>query len=183
MAELMTVEEVARYLRVTEKTIYRLLKRGSIPATKVGHQWRFNKDSIDEWLHRSSVGARATILVVDDEEIIRTLFKETLEELGHTVMVAETGSEGLELVKQRDFDLVFLDLKMPGMVGDELFGRIKAIKPGLPVTIITGYPDSGMMARALAQGPFGVMNKPFTESDIVAAVNTFLQIATTEKNR
>lgn len=178
MAELMTVEEVAGYLRVTKKTIYRLLRRGSIPAIKVGHQWRFNKDSIDKWLKQNSVGTKATILVVDDEEVIQTLFKETLEELGHTVRVAKTGSKALELVKKQDFDLVFLDLKMPGMVGDELFGRIKAIKPRLPVTIITGYPDSGMMRRALAQGPFGVMNKPFTESDIIAAVNTFLRLAT-----
>jgi len=177
MIELMTVEEVARYLRVTDKTIYRLLKRGDISATKVGHQWRFDKAAIDEWLQRNSVGTKATILVVDDEEIIRTLFKETLEELGHTVIAVESGFEGLELVQQRDFDLVFLDLKMPGMVGDDLFGQIKAIKPRLPVTIITGYPDSGMMRRALAQGPFGVMNKPFGESDIVAAVNCFLRIA------
>ncbi len=176
MAELMTVEEVASYLRVTEKTVYRLLKQGRIPATKVGRQWRFDKNSIDEWLHQNSVGVRATILVVDDEEVIRSLFKETLEELGHTMVVAETGFEGLELVKQQDFDLVFLDLKMPGMVGEELFGRIKALKPRLPVTIITGYPDSGMMKRALAQGPFGVMNKPFSESDIITAVNNFLGI-------
>ena len=174
MIELMTVQEVADYLRVTEKTIYRLLKRGNIPATKVGHQWRFEKNSIDEWLHQNSVGAGATILVVDDEEVIRQLFKETLEELGHTVILAESGSEGLEQVKQRDFALVFLDLKMPGMDGAELFRQIKTIKPRLPVTIITGYPNSEMMARALAQGPFGVMNKPFGEEGIIAAVNTFL---------
>jgi len=167
-------------LRVTEKTIYRLLKRDGIPATKVGHQWRFNKDSIDEWLRQNSVGTRATILVVDDEQIIRLLFKETLEELGHRVITAETGSEGLELVKQRDFDLVFLDLKMPGMDGAKLFRRIKTIKPKLPVTIITGYPESDIMAQALAQGPFGVMNKPFDESDIITAVNSFLQIAATK---
>ena len=176
MAELMTVEEVARYLRVTKKTIYRLLKQGRITATRVGHQWRFNKKSIDEWLHQNSVGTKAAILVVDDEEVVRSLLKETLEELGHTVMVAGTSSEGLELVKQQDFDLVFLDLKMPGIDGAELFSQIKTIKPKLPVTIITGYPDSEMMVRALAQGPFGVMNKPFNESDIVAAVNNFLRI-------
>ncbi len=183
MTELMTVEEVADYLRVTRKTIYRLLKQGSIPAAKVGHQWRFDKSLIDRWLQPDSVTAKATILVIDDEEAIRALFKETLEELGHTVMVAETGFKALELVKQRDFALVFLDLKMPGMVGDELFGRIKALKPRLPVTIITGYPDSGMMKRALDQGPFGVMNKPFSESDIITAVSTFLKIAPPEKNR
>jgi len=173
----MTLQEVADYLRVTKKTIYRLLRRGSIPATKVGHQWRFGKTLVDEWLQQKSVRAdKANILVVDDEESIRSLFKETLEELGHRVIVAKTGFEGLELVKQQDFDLVFLDLKMPRMVGDDFFGQLKAIKPRLPVTIITGYPDSGMMKRALAQGPFGVMNKPFGESDIIIAVANFLHI-------
>lgn len=178
MPELMTVEELARYLRVTEKTVYRLLKRGLIPATKVGHQWRFEKTSVDEWLRQSSVGTKANILVVDDEQVIRSLFKETLEELGHSVIAAESASEGLELVKQGDFALVFLDLKMPGMDGAELFRQIRTIKPKLPVTIITGYPDSEMMMRALAQGPFGVMSKPFGESDIVTAVNNFLRITT-----
>ena len=183
MAELMTVGETADYLRVTEKTIYRLLKQGKIPATKVGRQWRFQKAAIDEWLQQGSASKGANILIIDDEEAIRLLFKATLEELGHRVTVAENGLEGLKLVKQQDFDLVFLDLKMPGMVGDELFGQIKAIKPGLPVVITTGYPDSHMMKRALAQSPFGVMNKPFSGSDIVVAVNNFLQIATQENNR
>jgi len=181
MTELMTVEELVRYLRVTEKTVYRLLKRGLIPATKVGHQWRFEKTSIDEWLHQNSVGTKANILVIDDERTIQSLFKDTLEELGHSVIVAKSASEGLELVKQEDFALVFLDLKMPGMDGAELFRQMRTIKPKLPVTIITGYPDSEMMARALAQGPFGVMSKPFGESDIVTAVNSFLRVATTEK--
>jgi len=175
MRELITVEEIADYLRVTRKTIYRLLEGGSIPATKVGRQWRFDKAAIDEWLQQKSVGIKANILIVDDEEITRVLFKETLEDLGHGVIAAETGSEGLELVKQRDFDLAFLDLKMPGMDGTELFRQIKRIKPKLPVTIITGYPDSEMMAQALAHGPFGVMNKPFGESEIISAVDIFLK--------
>jgi len=176
MAELMTLQELANYLRITERTVYRLLKRGSIPATRIGHQWRFDKAVIDEWLRRSLVSAKASILVVDDEEVIRSLFKETLEEQGHSVIVVGTAPEGLELVKQRDFDLVFLDLKMPKMDGAELFRRIKTIKPQTSVTIITGYPDSEMMAQALAQGPFGVMNKPFDESDVITAVTAFLRI-------
>jgi excisionase family DNA binding protein len=52
MTQLMTVREVADYLRVSVKTIYRLLKQGRIPGTKVGNQWRFNKTAIDEWLQR-----------------------------------------------------------------------------------------------------------------------------------
>jgi excisionase family DNA binding protein len=178
MAKLMTVMEAAVYLRVGKKTIYRLLKQGKIPATRVGQQWRFNKASIDEWLHQKTAEIEANILVVDDEEIIRSLFKKTLEELGHKVVAAETGLEGLELLKQWDFAMVFLDLKMPGMDGAEFFRRIKTIKPRLPVIIITGYPDSDIMARALAQAPFGLMNKPFNESDIITAVNTFLPVST-----
>jgi excisionase family DNA binding protein len=176
MAKLMTVGELADYLRVTEKTIYRLLERGRIPATKVGRQWRFDTTAIDKWLRRNSAKAQANILVVDDEEVVRLLFKETLEELGHKVITAENATSALEVVKQQDLDLVFLDLKMPGMDGAELFRHIKAAKPRLPVAIITGYPDSDMMARALAQGPFGVMNKPFGESDIITAVHNFLRI-------
>jgi excisionase family DNA binding protein len=178
MAKLMTVEEAAVYLRVGKKTIYRLLKQGKIPATRVGQQWRFNKTSIDEWLHQKPVETRATILVVDDEETIRSLFKKTLEELGHKVVAAETGLKGLELLKQQDFAMVFLDLKMPGMDGAEFFHQIKTTKPQLPVIIITGHPDSDIMARALAQAPFGLMNKPFNGSDIITAVNTFLPVST-----
>ncbi len=181
MTELMIVEEIASYLRVTKKTIYRLLRRGKIPATKVGRQWRFDKVSIDEWLRQKSVGGGTSILVIDDEKVVRALFKETLEEQGHRVITAEDGAEGLELVQEQDFALVFLDLKMPGMDGTEIFRQIRTIKPDLPVTIITGYPDSEMMSRALAQGPFGVMNKPFSESDIIGAVSNFLRITVTEK--
>ena len=67
MRELMTLKEVADYLRVTKKTIYRLLEAGKIPATKVGRQWRFNKARIDEWLSERSVGGKASVLVIDDE--------------------------------------------------------------------------------------------------------------------
>jgi len=176
MAKLMTVGEVADYLRVTEKTVYRLLERGKIPATKVGRQWRFDTTTVDKWLRQNSARVRANILVVDDEEVIRQLFEETLEELGHRVITAGNAASALKVVKEQDLDLVFLDLKMPGMDGAELFRQIKAEKPKLPVAIITGYPDSDMMARALAQGPFGVMNKPFGESDIVTAVNNFLRL-------
>ena len=66
----MTVKELADYLRVTEKTVYRLLKQGKIPAIRINHQWRFRKSLIDEWLHKNSVGGKATIRVADDKEVI-----------------------------------------------------------------------------------------------------------------
>jgi excisionase family DNA binding protein len=176
MTELMTLQEVADYLRVTRKTVYRLLEVGKIPAAKVGRQWRFGKPEIDEWLNKQMKQTKANILVVDDEEIIRALIKETLEEHGHRVECADNSYSGLELLKSQDFDLVFLDLKMAGMDGAELLREIKTIKPKLSVIVITGYPESEIMARALEQGPFGIMNKPFSESDITDCVHNFLRI-------
>ena len=172
---LLTLEEVADYLRVTKKTIYRLLERNSIPATKVGRQWRFDKDSIDVWLRQNSIERGANVLVIDDDETLCSLFKETLEGVGHAVTTVSESPKGLELVKDRDYDLVFLDLKMPVMDGAELFRQIRMAKPELPVTIITGYPDSDLMMSALAHGPFGVMYKPFSSSDILTAVKTYLR--------
>ena len=174
MAELMTVKEVAAYLRIARKTVYRLLKRGEIPVIRVGIQWRFDKTSIDEWLLQKPAETRTNILVVDDDETIRSLFKETLESIGHEVVAVETGPKGLELIKQQDFTMVFLDLKMPDIDGAELFRQIKTIRPKLPVIIITGYPNSEIMARALVYAPFALMNKPFNAVDIITAVNTFL---------
>jgi len=83
MAELMTLKELALYLRFTKKTIYGLLKQGNISGIKIGRKWRFEKDAIDHWLHHNMRGAKAHILVIDDDHIVRSLFKATLEEQGH----------------------------------------------------------------------------------------------------
>jgi excisionase family DNA binding protein len=173
----MTLQEVASYLRVTTKTIYRLLERHGIPARKVGHQWRFDKVLIDAWLNQASTEKAANILVIDDDETICSLFKDTLEETGHSVTTVNESSKGLELVKDRKFDLVFLDLKMPVMDGAELFRQIRLVNPELPVTIITGYAESDLMMNALTHGPLGVMSKPFRGSDILTAVDNYLRFS------
>ena len=178
MKKLLTLEEVADYLRVTKKTVYRLLEKRAIPAIKVGHQWRFDTESIDSWLSSNTIEAVASILVIDDDDTICTLFEDTLEDLGHTVTIVNIASKGLDLVKEQDFDMVFLDLKMPELDGAELYGQIKAFKPNLPVTIITGYPDSDLMIKALAYGPLGFIKKPFTSSDIINAVSNYLYFNT-----
>ena len=167
----MNVEELAEHLRLTKRTIYRLLKKGNIPAVKVGHNWRFNEETIDKWLQPETGAVKLRILVVDDDPIIGLLFREALETLGHAVVTADTSADGLEYVERLNFGLIFLDLKMPEMDGAELLRRIKNIRPEVPMTIITGYPDSEIMVRAMEQGPFSIMKKPFDISDIVAAVD------------
>lgn len=174
MPQLMTVEELGKYLRFNKRTIYRLLKQGSIPAIKIGNKWRFPQDAIDTWLRDKMGGAKARILIIDDDEFVRSLFKETLVEEGHTVLTAGSSADGIEYVEQGNIDMVFLDLKMPDMEGAEVLKHIRSAVPELPVTIITGYPDSDMMARALKYGSISVMQKPFDSTAIVTAVNSLL---------
>ena len=176
MPDLMTLPELADYLRFTRKTIYSLLKQGKIPAIKIGRKWRFDREIIDKWLRQGVTSNNACILVIDDDLSVRTLFEAALREQGHTVVTVATGSEAIEMVRRDNYDLVFLDLRLPDIDGAEVFREIRSVNPLLMVIIITGYPDSQIMARAMKQGPFGVMNKPFDDSDIINATNSFLHV-------
>jgi excisionase family DNA binding protein len=171
---LMTLDEVADYLRLSKKTVYRLIQRRDIPAVRVSGQWRFDRNAIDEWLRGKSTSGGFSILVVDDEPLVLELFRETLKEQGYVVATANNGPDAIELIKDRNFDLVFLDLKIPGIDGAKLFHRIREIRPELPVVIITAYPESEVMSRALVHGPLGIIQKPFSDSDVRAAVKSFL---------
>jgi len=144
-------------------------------VTKVGSQWRFDEALIKNWLLHYSTEVKYTILVIDDDESICFLLKNMLEDGGHIVTTVSESLIGIELVKNRDYDFVFLDLKMPGMDAAELFKQLRANKPKLPVAIITGYPDSDLMTEALAYGPFCIMKKPFTEADIMSGINNYLR--------
>ncbi len=80
-----------------------------------------------------------TILVVDDDEAIRTLLQEELMEEGYQVMVATDARDALKKVEKEQLDLVILDVRMPGMDGLEALPRILGLKEGLPVILNTAY--------------------------------------------
>lgn len=80
------------------------------------------------------------ILVVDDEEGLRLLYKEELEDEGAEVEVAASGEEALEKLEGTEVDLVLLDIKMPGMDGVEVLRRVKEKWKDLPVILCTAYP-------------------------------------------
>jgi CheY-like chemotaxis protein len=79
------------------------------------------------------------ILLVDDEEHIRLLFKEELEEEGYSIDLASNGFEALEKVKAQRFDLVVLDIKMPGMDGIQALNEIKKVDKDQPVILCSAY--------------------------------------------
>jgi len=174
MDKLLSSREIADYLDLDEVTVRRKAAKGEIPSIKIGNRYRFDKAQIDNWLTKNAVSEAISILVIDDDPIICRLFRDTLERHGYQVTTSLSGLEAMETLRNREFNLVFLDLKMPELNGAELFHRIRQIS-NVPVAIITGYPDSDLMERALECGPFLVMKKPFDSIDIIGTVQSFNQ--------
>jgi len=158
--ELMTVKETAEYLRIPLPTVYYLVQRGQLPAIQIGGRWRIKRSLLDRDILKTDEGGQPTVLVVDDDPALQTLFKQFLKKAGFGRIVVGTGAEALTYAEKQRFDLVFLDLKLPDIPGDELYAKLKKIYPDLPIVIITGYPDSEILTKILSSGPVTVIKKP-----------------------
>jgi excisionase family DNA binding protein len=171
-AEILTIREVAEYFKLPVSTVYRLADRRQLPGHKVGRQWRFHKSFLDAWFRQQAAMSRSTtILVVDDEPAIRELMVVALATQARDVLTAGSGEEAVAIVKRSAVDLVVLDLAMPGMNGVDTFRAIRSLRPTLPVLIVTGYPDSDLMAQVLEIGPFTVISKPMNLAQIQKTVH------------
>jgi CheY-like chemotaxis protein len=102
------------------------------------------------------------VLVIDDDEVVGRSFERVLTEKGYEVDMALTGEEGLKDMDTTDYDVVFTDIRMPGMDGIEVAERIKAKCPWTPVVVITGYGTEENEARASVLGVNGFVRKPLT---------------------
>jgi DNA-binding response OmpR family regulator len=120
------------------------------------------------------VGKKARILVIDDEEIVRISCKRALNE-GFEVDAAVSGAEGLELFEKKEYDLVLIDLKMPGMNGIEVLVNIKRQRPDQNVMIMTGYDTVEHIVEAISSGAAHYLGKPFTPDTLVARIHEVLE--------
>jgi PAS domain S-box-containing protein len=123
-----------------------------------------------------------TILVVDDEEIVRKLAKTVLERYGYTVILAEDGKAGVEALSQRksDISLVLLDMTMPVMSGEEAFRQIRMITPDVRVVLSSGYNEVEAIRRFTNKGLAGFIQKPYTPVGLARKVKTVLTSARDE---
>ncbi|MGO9118512.1 MAG: PAS domain S-box protein [Desulfomonilaceae bacterium] len=103
------------------------------------------------------------ILVADDEESIRKMMRMILELDGHQVLLAEDGPTGLEMFKRESPDVVFLDVRLPGMDGREVLIHIKALDPDSEVIMITGYGDMEMALECFRREASNFLTKPVSE--------------------
>lgn len=118
------------------------------------------------------------ILVVDDEQSMREFLRILLEKDGHSVQTAASGAVALDLAASSEFDLVISDIRMPGISGLDLLAEVKKIQPELPVIMITAFASPDDAVRAMKEGAFDYITKPFKIDEIKRVIKS----ATTRKN-
>ena len=108
------------------------------------------------------MSALRKVLVVDDDPVVGKSFDRVLSAKGYAVITAGNAQEALNKLDAEDYDVVFTDIKMPGMSGLEMAEQVKQRRPWLPVVIVTGYGSPGNEARAEAAGVSGFLRKPLS---------------------
>jgi PAS domain S-box-containing protein len=121
-------------------------------------------------------GGSETILVIDDEEVVRGTARATLERLGYTVILAENGPRGIQRFRQSRarISLVLLDLTMPEMPGEEVLEKLKAIRPDIPVILSSGFSEREVTRRLSGKGSARFLQKPYTASQLAQQVRSAL---------
>jgi len=117
------------------------------------------------------------VLVVDDEDMVREVARDLLAELGYEVDSVSSGQEAVRLIQSAPerFDLIILDMVMPGMDGLETIGCLRRIRPDLRVILVSGYDSDEKIRRALQSGYVEFMQKPYKINDLATLVRRILQ--------
>ncbi len=110
--------------------------------------------------------ATRKVLVVDDDPAVRKSIDRVLTGKGYAVITAENGEEAMRKLGEEKYDLVYTDIRMPGMSGLDVAEQVKARKPWTPVVIITGYGTDAAQARAKAAGVSSFVHKPLSPETI-----------------
>lgn len=172
-SEIMTVNEVADFLRMNPMTIYRMAQQGKIPASKILGCWRFNRHEIAEWV-KSQEFQPSKILLIDDDPDVGTSIKNALGKK-HQVFVVENAQDAMKTLEQNRFNMIFLDLGLPDTDGFTLYKQLKSMGTNIPVVVITGSTDPVLLTKVVTEGARFVLNKPFTDEEVRQMLN-FLKV-------
>jgi len=118
------------------------------------------------------------VLVVDDLRSIRLTLGGILEDEGHTVVTAENGYQAIEVARETHFDVIFMDIKMPGINGVQTFREIKKLDPEASVIMMTAYSVEDLVQEALDEGAYTIVHKPFDIDRVIAIIEELLRTKT-----
>jgi len=120
--------------------------------------------------------ARGRVMVIDDEEALVKLATETLTELGCAAVGFTSGAKAIEafLAAPEQFDAVITDESMPGASGSELIRRMRALRPTVPILLVSGYLSPAVIERAREAGATDVLKKPLLARDLQTALERVL---------
>jgi excisionase family DNA binding protein len=174
--EVLNAHQAAELLGAHVETIRRLARRGSIPAFKIGKDWRFRRTLLLNWSETNPEAKKQVcILVIDDDDGVCSLMRRYLEPQGYRVITSPTGTDGLIHVRNSSVNLVLLDLEMPVMNGPGFIKELRKEPKEIPVIIVTGYPDSTLMMEASRFGPLMLIPKPIDKKMLLSAVRMTLE--------
>jgi excisionase family DNA binding protein len=170
----LTLGQAAKYLGVAQSTIRKWSDLGRVPAfyTPGGHR-RYRRSDLDSFLDRSGPGAKArsgpVVLVVDDDEGVRSLVRANLELEGYAVREAASAHEGLAVLEEDPPDLILLDVMMPEVDGWEMLRRIQERfgAGAIPVIVFSGQLEEQVVSDAASRGARGFVGKPFDLRQLV----------------
>ena len=114
---------------------------------------------------------KVSILIVDDETGMRETLYDILEDMGYHTAIAIDGHEAIQKVKDNAFDVILMDIKMPGMDGVETFKQIKGIQPDAAVVMMTAYAVEDLIKDALREGAYGVLYKPLDMERVISVID------------
>jgi DNA-binding response OmpR family regulator len=113
-------------------------------------------------------------MVVDDDEVIRSLLRVTLPEEGYDLLEAKDGDQALQIAGAREPALVVLDWRMPGISGEEVLTALKQQHPDVPVIVLTAEPEAKVRTQAESLGADVFMAKPFSPMELLRSVEELL---------
>lgn len=114
-----------------------------------------------------------SILIVDDEEIIRDFLSEVLED--YDIDIATGGGEAINKLKNRTFDLIITDLRMPEVSGEEVVKAAKEFSPKTKVIVISGYSSLYTVSQSVSNGASGFLSKPFSIKELMQTISNALE--------
>ncbi len=115
-----------------------------------------------------------TILLIDDDPVVRSLASGILRKNGYNVYVAKDGSEGIDLAQKQKPDLVVTDYQMPGISGMEVLTKLKELNNALPVIMLTAHGDATLTIRSMKTGAFDFIEKPINPKELLSTIKNGL---------